>query len=302
MAKTRRMIAEHLKLVDAVCEMTDARIPAASRNPELHEILGDKPRLLVINRADQADAAGNAAWVSHCRRHGQAVLLTDSKSGAGVSRLAPAVRALLKEKIEAGAAHGRTGRVLRLMVVGVPNVGKSSLINRLAGRRAAAAEDRPGVTRGRQWVNLSPGLALLDTPGILWPKFEDEGTGMLLAYTGAIRDEILDAETLAAHLAAFLQERYPEALASRYRLGGNVGGRADDGTGDHAGGTAGGDDGMTLLARAARGRGFLAAGGLPDTERMARVLLDEFRGGKLGRFTLEWPAAGRDPQVAGGEA
>ena len=272
MAKARRLIEEHLKWVDAVCEVADARIPAASRNPELPALLGNRPRLLVLNRSDQADPYQTAAWLSFFRGTGQAVVETDSKSGAGVARLAPVVRALLKDTTQAAAARGQVGRPLRLMVVGIPNVGKSSLINRLAGRRAAVVEDRPGVTRGRQWVRLTGGLELLDMPGVLWPRFEDEQTGLLLAFTGAIRDQILDTETLAARLIEQLRTARPGALTARYKL-------------DPADGT----DGMALLAQAARNRGFLATGGAPDAERMALVLLDEFRGGKLGRVTLQAP-------------
>ncbi|MDR0381717.1 MAG: ribosome biogenesis GTPase YlqF [Oscillospiraceae bacterium] len=272
MAKTRRIIAEHCRLVDAVCEVVDARIPLASRNPELPALSGGKPCLLVLNRADQADAAACARWTDHYRARGLLSVETDCRSGAGVDRFLPAVRTLLREKIEAYRARGQVGRTLRLMIVGIPNVGKSSLINRLAGRRAAAAEDRPGVTRGKQWYRLAQGLELLDTPGVLWPKFEDEQTGLLLAYTGAIRDDILDTETLAARLMELLGRRYPEALTARYKL------------------TPGPEsDGFALLEEAARRRGFLVSGGVPDTERMASTLLDEYRSGRLGRFTLEEP-------------
>ena len=265
MAKARRLIEEQIKLVDAVCEIADARIPMASRNPELPALLRNKPRLLALNRADLADPAGNKMWTSHFRDAGQMALLTDGKSGAGTARVAPAIKTLLANQ------NKTVGRVLRVMVVGIPNVGKSSLINRLAGRRAAPAEDRPGVTRGRQWVRLRGGLELLDTPGVLWPKFSDERTGLLLACTGAIRDDILDMETLAAQLIVLILAAYPGALAARYRL---------DPSGEA--------DGSRLLVQAARKRGFLLSGGRPDTERMARILLDEFRGGKLGRMTLQW--------------
>ena len=275
MAKTRRLIEEHVKLVDAVCEIADARVPQASRNPELPALIGEKPRLLVLNRIDQADPDTTAAWTSYFRAQGQPLLLTDCKSGAGVGKFTSAVRALLKEKIDRNTARGQVGRALRIMVVGIPNVGKSSLINRLAGRRAAQVEDRPGVTRGRQWVRLSDGLELLDTPGVLWPKFEDQQTGLVLAFTGAVRDEVMDLEMLAICLLETLAVRYPEALAARYRL-------SCDGK----------SDGAALLSQAARGRGFLISGGEIDTERMARVLLDEFRGGKLGRITLQTPEMG----------
>lgn len=270
MAKTRRLIEENCALVDAVCEIADARIPAASRNPELPELTGHKPRLLVLNRVDQADAVQTAAWAASFRESGQAVVETNCRDGAGVALFLPAVRELLSERLAQNAAKGQAGRTLRIMVVGIPNVGKSSLINRLTGRRAAPVEDRPGVTRGKQWYKLENGIELLDTPGVLWPKFEDERVGLLLAYTGAIKDNVLDIETLAARLMAFLSERYRQALVDRYKV------TPSDET-----------DGMSLLVQAARRRGFLISGGEVDIERMAGVLLDEFRGGKLGRMTLE---------------
>jgi len=272
MAKTRRLIKEYAGLTDAVCEIADARVPRASRNPELPSLIGGKPVLLILNRTDQADPDRTAAWASYYRASGQAVLLTDCSRGVGVKDFTPAVKSLLKEKIAARAARGQTGRALRVMVAGIPNVGKSSLINRLAGRRAAAVEDRPGVTRGRQWVTLPGGLELLDTPGVLWPKFEDEQTGLLLAFTGAVKDDVMDLETLAAKLMERLSLDAPDALAVRYRLSWET----------HA-------DGAALLTQAARNRGYLVSGGEADTERMARILLDEFRGGKLGRVTFQLP-------------
>lgn len=270
MAKTRRLIEENCGLVDAVCEIVDARVPSASRNPELPALSGGKPKLLVLNRVDQAEAGQTAAWAASFRKRGEAVVETDCRNGAGVLQLAPAVRTLLKDKIEANIARGQVGRALRIMVVGIPNVGKSSLINRLVGRRAAPVEDRPGVTRGKQWYKLEGGMELLDTPGVLWPKFEDPHVGLLLAFTGAIKDDILDIETLAAHLMELLGAQYPQTLADRYKL------------------TDCRDlSGMALLELVARRRGYLISGGDVDTERMARTLLDEFRGGKLGRITLE---------------
>lgn len=272
MAKTRRLIAESCGLADAVCEVVDARIPQASRNPELSALVGDKPRMIALNRMDQADAQAGLVWAEYFRAQGFTTVETDSKSGAGVKEFVPALRALLRDKIARNIERGQAGRPLRVMVVGIPNVGKSTLINRLLGRRAAVAEDRPGVTRSRQWYRLDQGLELLDTPGVLWPKFEDEQTGLLLAFTGAIRDDILDAETLAARLMALLARRYPDALAARYRL--TLPLEAD-----------GGD----ILVKAAKNRGFLISGGKADTERMARTLLDEYRSGRIGRFTLETP-------------
>ena len=272
MTKTRRMITEQLKNVDAVCEILDARIPVSSRNPDVDGLTAGRPRLVILNRTDQADPNATKQWAAHFRHLGYAVLETDAHSGAGVARFSAAVRELLKDKLKAYAEKGQAGRVVRVMILGIPNVGKSTLINRIAGRKTAKAEDRPGVTRSRQWVPVDSGLELLDTPGILWPKFEDERVGLNLAYTGAVKDEILDTEELGGHLMALLRDRYPAALTERYRIEP----KAED-------------SGYDLLEKAARKRGFLISGGETDTERMAKILLDEFRGGKLGRFTLEWP-------------
>ena len=277
MTKTRRMITAELSNMDAVCEIVDARIPLSSRNPELDSMTEGKPRILILNRADQADAAATALWAAWFRRKGYAVVEADSRSGAGVKQFAPAVRSLLRDKIAAYEEKGQVGRVLRVMVLGIPNVGKSTFINKVSGRKTARAEDRPGVTRAKQWVPVDKTLELLDTPGMLWPKFEDPEVGMRLAFTGAIRDEVMDIEELAMRLMDVLSARYPDALRSRYRI------EPEDG-----------EDGWALLEKAARKRGFLISGGEVDTERMSRILLDEFRGGKLGRFTLEMP-----PEVDG---
>ena len=272
MAKTRRMIAEQLKNVDAVCEILDARIPRSSRNPDVDGLTAGKPRLVVLNRADQADREATKAWAAHFREKGWAVLETDSKSGAGTAKFAAAVRELLSDKLRAYAEKGQTGRVVRVMVLGIPNVGKSTFINKAAKRKSAKAGDRPGVTRGKQWVSVDSGLELLDTPGILWPKFEDKTTGLHLAFTGAVKDEVTDVEELACALLELLRDRYPHTLEERYKLSAQ-------------------DDlpGWELLEQAAQKRGMLVSGGEVDSERMAKVLLDEFRGGKLGRFTLETP-------------
>ena len=249
MTKTRRMIEEDVRLVDAVCEILDARIPIASRNPDIDAICGNKPRMIVLNRIDMADPAMVARWSEYFKRKGWAVIQTDCKSRKGINQFAPAVRTLLAEKLARYAEKGQVGRPLKLMVVGIPNVGKSTFINQIAGRKGAKAENRPGVTRGKQWVTVDQGLLLLDTPGILWPKFEDPQVGMRLAYTGAVKDDVIDTETLAFHLMELLD----------------------------------------LVEAAGRKRGFLISGGEVDTERMAKVLLDEYRSCKLGRFTLESP-------------
>lgn len=273
MTKAGRMISENVGNVDAVCEILDARIPLASRNPDVDTLTSGKPRLVILNRTDLADPGATALWRDYFKRQGMAVLETDCKSGKGVNGFAPAVRALLKNLLEQRAAKGQAGRALRVMVLGIPNVGKSTFINRVAGKKAAAVSDRPGVTRGRQWITVDRGLELLDTPGILWPKFDSQEVGELLAVTGAIKDDVLDRETLAANLLVRLSRLYPDAIIQRYKL-------------DPSAGMAG----WELLETAAKKRGFLAGRGEYDTERMSAVLLDEFRGGKLGRITLERPS------------
>ena len=279
MTKTRRQMEADLKLVDIVVELVDARIPLSSRNPDIDAICGQKPRLVVLNRADQADPEGNRAWGAWFRGKDFAVLETDAKTGKGVGQFGPTVREALKEQIARWREKGLVGRPVRAMVVGVPNVGKSTFINKVAGRKSAKAGDRPGVTRGKQWVHVDQGLDLLDTPGILWPKFEDERTGLHLAFTGAVKDDIMDVETLGCHLMALLGARYPAAL-SAYKL--EAVPAREEGENEVAWG-------YRLLERCAQNRGMRISGGEFDTERMARVLLDEFRGGKLGRFTLELP-------------
>ena len=274
MTKTRRMIEEDVKLVDAVCEILDARIPIASRNPDIDAICGNKPRMIVLNRIDMADPALTKKWAEHFRAKGYAVLQTDCKTKKGISGFVPAVRELLAEKLARYAEKGQVGRPLKLMIVGIPNVGKSTFINQVAGRKGAKAENRPGVTRGKQWITVDQGLELLDTPGILWPRFDSQEVGELLAITGAIKAEVLDRETLAANFMLRLARFYPDAVEQRYKF------RPDPAC-----------NGFELLEQAAKKRGFLISGGEYDLERMAGVLLDEYRGGKLGRITLEMPEA-----------
>ena len=270
MTKTRRMIAENIKLIDAICEVIDARIPQSSRNPDLDDMTKGKPRLIIINRIDQADPASTNKWAAHLKKSGAAVIETNSKNGKGVNSFSTAVRDLLSEKLERYALKGQSGRSLRLMVAGIPNVGKSSFINRVAKRKAAQTADKPGVTRGKQWINLDNGIELLDTPGVLWPKFEDQVVAENLAFTGAIRDAIMDVETLGANLMSRLSVYYPERITERYNID-----------------TNGITNGFEMLALAAAKRGFLLQRGEYDLERMSVILLDEFRGGKLGRITLE---------------
>ena len=271
MTKTRRQIEADLKQVDAVCEIVDARIPVSSRNPDIDAICGDKPRIVILNRMDLADPAATRIWVEHFRRKGMAAVPTDCKSRKGISEFEPAVRSVLQEKIQRNAARGMN-RPLRVMIVGIPNVGKSTLINQISGRKGAKAENRPGVTRGKQWVTVNNGLLLLDTPGILWPRFDDPQVGMMLAYTGAVKEGVIDIEELACFLMELLWRRYPQAVKDRYGI---------DMPADAKG--------YELLEAAGRKRGFLVARGEINTERMAKVLLDEYRGGKLGKFTLEIP-------------
>ena len=272
MTKTRRMMEEDLKLVDAVCEILDARIPISSRNPDIDAICGKKPRMVILNRIDMADPDLVSRWSSYFKAKGMAVIRTDCKSRRGINTFAPAVRQLLAEKLQRYAEKGQVGRPLKLMVVGIPNVGKSTFINQIAGRKGAKAENRPGVTRGKQWVNVDGGLLLLDTPGILWPKFEDPEVGMRLAYTGAVKEDVIDTETLACHFMELLAKFYPQTLLERYKL------EAPEGA-----------DGYDLLQLAGKKRGYLVSGGEVNTERMAKALMDDYRSGKLGKLTLESP-------------
>ena len=272
MTKTKRMIVAEIKHMDAVCEILDARIPISSRNPDVDEMTEGKPRMIVLNRVDQADPAMTKRWAAYFRSKGYAVLEANAKGGMGTKQFAGAVRELLKDKLEAYAAKGQVGRTVRVMVLGIPNVGKSTFINKVARRKTARAEDRPGVTRTKQWVPVDNTLELLDTPGILWPKFDDTKVGMRLAFTGAIKDDVMDLEELACFLMEYLGQYYADVVRERYKV------EMEEG-----------DSGYDLLIKAGRKRGFLMRGAEVDTERMARVLLDEFRAGKLGKFTLEQP-------------
>ena len=270
MTKTRRMITAEIKNMDAVCEILDARIPLSSRNPDVDELTAGKPRLVVLNRVDQADPGETRRWTAYFREKGYAVLEANAKGGAGTAQFAAAVRELLRDKLAAWAQRGQAARTVRVLVLGIPNVGKSTFINKVARRKTARAEDRPGVTRSKQWVPVDSTLELLDTPGILWPRFDDPEVGKRLAFTGAIKDDVVDMEELACYLMDYLGRRYAPVLEERYKID-----------------VQPEDSGYDLLEKAGRKRGFLMRGAQVDTQRMARVLLDEFRGGKLGRFTLE---------------
>ncbi len=272
MTKAQRMIEENLKLVDAVCEILDARIPRSSRNPDIDRLAAGKPRLVILNRTDLADPQATALWRRYYEAQGLAILETDAKSGKGVSGFAPAVRRLLADKLKEYEAKGQVGRPLRVMILGIPNVGKSTFINKVAGRKAAVAGDKPGVTRGKQWIAIDSGLDLLDTPGILWPKFDSQEVGEMLAITNAIKADVLDKETLGANFMLRLRQMYPQALTERYKF-----------TPDPEA------NGFELLEQAAKKRGFLVSKGEYDIERMANTLLGEYHDGKLGRLTLELP-------------
>ena len=275
MTRAQRQIEQDLKLVDAVCELLDARIPRSSRNPDIDRLAGDKPRLLILNRIDLADPAVTARWRRFFEEQGRAVLETDARSGKGVKDFVPAVRRLLKDKLADYEAKGQAGRPLRVMILGIPNVGKSTFINKVAGRKAAVAGDKPGVTRGRQWISIDRGLDLLDTPGILWPKFESQEVGEMLAITNAIKADVLDKETLGANFMLRLRQYYPRALEERYKF-----------SPDPAA------NGFELLEEAAKKRGFLVSRGEYDLLRMANTLLGEYHDGKLGRLSLEQPDEG----------
>ena len=272
MAKTRRLIGANLKLVDLVLEITDARIPQSSRNPELDRWIEAKPRMIVLNKCDNADPAATKRWLSYYKKIGVPALACDCKTGAGIPAFLPLVKQTLAPLIARREAQGMAGRMIRIMVVGVPNVGKSSFINRVAGAKRAKAEDRPGVTRGKQWVSLDKDVELLDMPGVLWPKFEDPLVGEKLAFTGAVKDGVVDIELLAMRLLSYLADHYPQRLVERFKM------TELDGL-----------DGYELLELAGRKRGMLISGGEVNTERAAITVMDEYRGGKLGKITFEEP-------------
>lgn len=270
MAKTRRMIADNIRLCDCVAEIVDARCPQSSRNPELPRLIGSKKSFIIINKCDIADPTETEKWQKRFSAEGLMSVCTSSTDGRGVNKITDMANKLLAEEIEKNRQRGLVNKSVRIMVCGIPNVGKSSFINKLNGKGAAKVGDRPGVTRGKQWITLKSGTELLDTPGILWPKFEDKEAALRLAFTGAIKDDVLDVEELAAELCAFLKENYPAALVSRYRAE-----LTDKMTG------------FDVLKEICRRRGFIIKGGEADLLRGANVVLDEFRGAKLGRITLE---------------
>ncbi len=272
MAKTRRKIAEDLKLVDIVAEILDARIPESSKNPVLRDIVQSKPKVTILNKSDIADLNATAKWVTEYKRKNEKAIPIDAKNGRGIPEFYNAVREALKERIAAWERKGMSGRPIRIMILGIPNVGKSSLINRLTrgGAGKAEVQDRPGITRQNKWFTTQKGFELLDTPGVLWPKFDDPRVGRLLAYTGAIKDEILDIETLAAGLIELIMKLYPQAIQKRYSI------ELDKDL-----------KGYEILELIGRKRGMFISGGEINTERAAIMFVDEFRAAKLGRLTLE---------------
>ena len=274
MTKTKRQIQANLKLVDAVAEIIDARIPVSSRNPDLDMLIRNKPRVILMNKCDMANQTATKMWIDHYARQGMTAIAVDCKSGRGLNKFPQAVAAVMKERIDRLKAKGMKNPMTRVMIVGIPNVGKSSFINRISKQSRAKVEDRPGVTRGNQWFTISNNLEMLDTPGVLWPKFDDQIVGEHLAFTGAVKDQVLDAELLAVRLLDFLKTLKPADFLDRFKL-----------TAEELDST----DSYELLQMIGKKRGMLVSGGEIDTERAAIMLLDEFRAAKLGRITVEMP-------------
>ena len=272
MAKTRRLISENISFCDIVIELLDARIPNSSKNPEIDGLTSTRPTLTLLNKSSLADPDATGKWIAEYRERGKYALAVDCITGDGLGRIPSSCASILKTKIAGWNDKGMSGRKIRAMILGIPNVGKSTLINKVAGRKAAIAGDKPGVTRGRQWISIDSGLDLLDTPGILWPKFDSQEVGELLAITNAIKADVLDRETLSANFMLRLREHYPDALRERYKI------EPDPAL-----------NGFELLEQAAKKRGFLVSKGEYDIERMANTLLKEYHEGKLGRLTLEMP-------------
>jgi ribosome biogenesis GTPase A len=272
MTKTKRQIEKSLKLVDIVAEIIDARIPISSRNPVLDKLINNKPRVILMNKCDMADSAQTGRWIDYYKSKGIAAIALDCRTGKNLNGFMPLIKNVLSERIAAWDAKGMTGRQIRVMVVGVPNVGKSSFINKLCKNSKANVEDRPGVTRTNQWFTIGNGLELLDTPGVLWPKFDDAIVGEHLAFTGAVKDDVVDIEQLAARLLEVLRDTYPKAIQERYKLGDAVISELK---------------GYEILELVGKNRGMLISGGEINTERAAIAVLDEFRSAKLGRITLE---------------
>lgn len=272
MAKTRRLIKESLPVVDLVTEIVDARVPYSSSNPELYDIIGKKPKIVLLNKCDVADEKATAKWIEHYKSRGVAALAVDCRSGKGLNSYLPLVKTVLKSTIEKNREKGMEGKPLRVMVVGIPNTGKSSFINKMAGKNRAKVADKPGVTRSNSWFAVGNGIELLDTPGVLWPKFDDKAVGERLAFIGSVKDEIIDSEAFACRLLDILKTEYGDRITERYKISGFEG-----------------KESYEILEMIGKKRGMLISGGETDTERAAKMLLDEYRAGKLGRLSLEVP-------------
>lgn len=274
MTKTKRQIQSSLKLVDAVAEIIDARIPVSSRNPDLAKLVQNKPRVILLNKCDMANQTATKMWIDYFKMQNLVAIPVDCKSGRGLDKFAPAVNTVMSHKIARLKEKGMVNPTIRIMIVGIPNVGKSSFINKMVKKNRAKVEDRPGVTRGNQWYTIAKNLEMLDTPGVLWPKFDDKTVGEHLAFTGAVKDQILDIELLAVRLLDFIKELKPADFITRFKLENedieNI-------------------DSYELLKMIGKKRGMLVSGGEIDTERAAIMLLDEFRSAKLGRITVEMP-------------
>ncbi len=273
MAKTRRLITDSLKLVDVVVELVDARLPLSSRNPEIDRIVGQRARVLVLNKSDISDSETNAKWLNYFENKGIVTILMDSQSGKGLKNLDTAIDKVLAEKFERERLKGMQRRTVKMMVVGIPNVGKSSFINRLSGRAATKVGDRPGITTAKQWIKVAGRYEILDTPGILWPKFEDKEVAKRIAFTGGIKDEIMDVEELAFYLIGYLRQNYPDMLKDRYKLTEILDEYED----------------FDLLELIGRKRGCIISGGNVDTLRAANLILDDFRAARIGKISLESP-------------
>ena len=270
MTKAKRMMQENMKLIDLVIELVDARVPVSSRNPDLDELGKNKARLILLNKSDLAEERMNDVWAAYFKEKGDSVVKLNAKKGGGIKSIQGVIQEACKEKIERDRKRGILNRPVRAMVVGIPNVGKSTFINALAGKACAKTGNKPGVTKGKQWIRLNKNVELLDTPGILWPKFEDQTVGLRLAWIGSIKDEILNTEELAAELTGFLVNSYPDVLKEKYEIEESA-------------------DGFENLRGIAESRHCLVKGNELDTEKAAKLLLDDFRNGRLGRITLETP-------------
>ncbi len=274
MAKTRRLITDSLKLVDVVVELVDARLPLSSRNPEIDKIVGHRPRVLVLNKSDISDSETNAEWIKYFESKGIAAILMDSQSGKGLKNLDIAIDKVLAEKFERERLKGMQRRTVKMMVVGIPNVGKSSFINRLSGRAATKVGDRPGITTAKQWIKVAGKYEVLDTPGILWPKFEDPEVAKRIAFTGGIKDEIMDIEELAFYLVGYLRKNYPDMLKERFKITEDLSVYED----------------FDLVELIGKKRGCIVSGGNVDTLRAANLILDDFRAARIGKISLECPS------------